>query len=232
MTSAPVKIFYILDFDRCLGDTSKLQSEFEQAIERKTSVSSAQLALARQEIELSGGSFDAAAYVQGILKESAGNVSWEEICEDMIAHARQKDMLEPGARKLLEILEDRGEYFGILTYGGADWQRTKLAAARVEDIPVLITQDPGKGKNISSWKLPDGTFALPDELSGTQGLHVNEIILIDDKALSFKDIPPGVSGFHVLRSDRKIMPSQKGETPLNVQRAEGIHDVIKLLFSK
>lgn len=227
-----VDTFYILDFDRCLGDTTKLQQELERAIERKTSINPEQLALARREVELSGGSFDAATYVQGVLKESKTSTTWSEICQDMISHARESDMLEPGAGELIDALRSHDEKFGILTYGGAEWQYTKLAAAHMEDLPVVITDDPGKGRIIASWKTSEDVFLIPKDLSGEEGMTARKIVLIDDKALSFRGIPSGVSGFHVLRSDRKVMPSQQGDLPDGVVRVDGLTKVIELLFSK
>ena len=83
---------------------------------------------------------------------------------------------------------------------------------------------------IAAWQ-QDGHFLIPIELASSQ-IMAKTIILIDDKALSFKDTPKGVSGFHVLRSDRAVMPSQKGNLPENVTRVNGLQEVIKLLFSK
>jgi len=234
MTSIVVDVFYILDFDRCLGDTTKLQYELEAAVKRKTSISLHQLATARHEVELSGGSFDTAAYVQDILKATPSDTAWDEVCQDMIEHARQKDLLEPSARTFIDSLEKRRAHFGILTYGGIDWQRAKLRASCMEAIPALVTDNVSKGHVISSWQQADGSFVIPKELLQPYDsqLYAKKIVLIDDKVVSFRDIPKGVSGFHVVRSDRKILPSQEGELPSGIVRAEELSKVIELLFSK
>lgn len=232
-TDKPVVVdtFYILDFDRCLGDTEKLQIELEASMERVAGISPAQLSVARREVEQSGGSFDAANYVKTFLLNDE-SISWDAICQDMIAHARQKDMLEPGAHELIKLLKEKGRSFAILTYGGADWQQTKLTASKLESVPVLITNDSNKGRIIASWRRVDGLFLIPPEMTDGMSVMARSIILLDDKALSFNDIPAGVSGYHIVRSDRKIMPSQEGELPEAIVRANGIPEAIKLLFSK
>ncbi len=229
-SSQTVKTFYVLDFDRCIGDTAKFHEVLIEVVERLTPIVAADIEMARQESEQSGGSFDTASFVTGILAATRSVVTWDDICNEMIASARQRDMLEPHARDLLRLLDDRDALYGILTYGGREWQRTKLLAANLADVPYMITDVHEKGRSLARWQLPDGSFAIPEELSPYVSLTADTVVLIDDKAASFRNIPLGVYGYHVVWADRELLPSQAGVLPEGVVTAHGMVGVIELLF--
>lgn len=232
MATDPLRIrtFYVLDFDRCIGDTARFHTVLEEAIEHVTDIHPADIRKARIETELSGGSFDTAKYVMRVLESTKSSVSWDDICSEMIKRACREDMLEPHARDLLRILNERRACYGILTYGGEAWQRAKITASRLESVPYLITDMHAKGQVLASWQQPDGTFVIPPGLAGERSLIADSLVLIDDKAASFQDIPLGVRGFHVVWSDRELLPSQAGKLPPGVITAHGMIGVIELLF--
>lgn len=226
-----VRTFYVLDFDRCIGDTAKLHKVLEESVWRLTDISPQQIMAARREAELSGGSFDTASYVMKILESTDSRVSWDEICRAMIESARQQDMLEPHAGDLLRILDEMGARYGILTYGGEAWQKTKIRAAGLGHVPFLVTDVRAKGTALTRWQKADGTFLIPPELTTTDRPVVAEcLVLVDDKAASFRGIPLGVQGFHVVWSDRELLPSQAGSLPAGVVTAHGMVGLIELLF--
>lgn len=225
--------FYVLDFDRCLGNTAKLYAQLERSIEALTPITLDQLRHVRNEVEASGGSFDAATYVQQVLGQARSSVTWESICETMIAASHVQDMLEPGAGELLQLLNEHDQRYGILTYGSEAWQRTKLRAAGLSEIPAIITNHTKKSEEIAEWKQSDGAFLIPATLTlDNQPFLVDAIVLIDDKAVSFKGLPNGVSGYHVVWQDRESLPSQAGELPEGVAQVNGMYELIDLLFSK
>lgn len=229
--SARVDTFYVLDFDRCIGDTAKFHTALMAAIAKLTPVSPANIRQAKHQAEQSGGSFDTASYIMNALISLNSPVSWQEICEAMVAEARGQDMLEPGAAELLQALDDRGARYGILTYGGDAWQRAKIQAANLAHVPHLITSVHSKGKVLAGWRQRDGTFAIPAELAGEESLVAESLLLIDDKAASFAEIPPGVRGIHIVWAGRELLPSQMGELPPGVATVRSMNEAIELLFS-
>lgn len=223
--------FYVLDFDRCLGDTEALHDVLVEAVTSLTPITQGMLDAARQATEASGGSFDTEKYVSGQLKASGGDVSWRHIREDFLRRAQARDMLLSHAGELLEELRARGEAFGILTHGGQEWQRAKLIGSRLGWVPALVTNTPRKGEVLRSWQQPDRRFLLPRELS-PRPLIASELVLIDDKLISFADIPSGVRGYHVAWPGVKSLASQAGALPPSVTTVQGMGGIIQLLFGK
>ena len=106
--------------------------------------------------------------------------------------AGQKYLL-PGAIELLSFLQQQVIPHGILTYGQADWQRAKILATGLADLPVVITDRTDKGALIASWRQASGTYQLPPELGGR---FVEQIMLIDDKIYSFDGLPADALGLY------------------------------------
>lgn len=223
-------VFFVLDFDRCLGRTEKLQALLEEAITNEGIVDLGMIQYAHREVKKTGGSFDTAAYVRQVLKDRQLDVNriWGKIEADFIASAQHEDVLEPHAKELLDILYERQLPFGIVTFGGYDWQTAKLRASGLIDLSYIITSYKEKGRMIASWQQQDRSFLIPEELSGEGGLTVRRVVLIDDKPVSFDDIPGEVIGVCV-------SPTATGDRlallPANVTVAEGIEKAIRLLFS-
>lgn len=231
MSPANIDTFYVLDFDRCIGSTDMFQVALEEAVGNVASIQPAVIHEARRKTEQSGGSFDTARFIIDELARTKSSVSWQVVCDEMLRLARTRDMLEPYARELLQLLEARGESFGILTYGGQQWQRLKLASAGIGDVPYIITSQRSKGLVLASWQQDDGTFVIPGELAG-RPLCAANLVLIDDKVVSFTDIPVGVRGIRIVWPGRPQLVSQGGSLPKNVVEVEGVHGAIELLFGK
>ncbi len=213
--------YYLLDFDRCLADTDKLAEVFFDKVGAHTGITKDQLDLARRDVELSGGSFDAVAYIQDKLESSGDSQIFELIERDFIDSVRADDYLLPGARELLQKLENLQH--GIMTYGGERWQRMKIAAVALDNVAALITATPKKGQLIASWQQSDSTFKLPRELNSNDQAF-GSVVLIDDKAVSFRELPSNAKGYQVLPSGN-VLPSQAGDLPGNVTRVETLHDI-------
>lgn len=225
-------IFYVLDFDRCIGDTAKFHDVLESVVADLTTISREELAQVKRDTELSGGSFNTEAYVTAKLRAQQSSVSWPDIRTAMLKRARQQDMLEPHAADLLRILNERSEYYGILTHGGVEWQKAKIEGANLAHVPYVVTSQRDKGLTISGWQQTDGSFLIPEELAGAPNLLVKEVVLVDDKAVSFANLPLGARGYHVVWSDRELLASQVGAIPANVTVAHGMIGVIELLFEQ
>lgn len=213
--------FFVLDFDRCLGDTEKLQNLFEEVAVRNSLISSTILQKDRQQTEQTGGSFDTVTYLQE--KTHVTDLAWANVAETFIREARQNDMLEPGARELLDFLYQNNLAYGILTYGGELWQKAKLAAARLDKTPTLITDIKQKGSIIAGWQ-ESGGFRIPPQLRG-EATIAKRITFIDDKPVSFEGLPIGVDGIHVSWSSTP----RSLTLPANVVSVVNLHDVLGIV---
>jgi hypothetical protein len=226
--------FFVLDFDRCTGNTDGIQAVLEDVLQRETNISSETFHAARTRIEGEGKTFDTIRHVHMLLAEANSLVKWEYLREKLIEAARNVDLLLPHTRELLSILDERQLRYGIITYGIEEaWQLTKLEITGLLDVPHLVTHIEEKGKLLSGWKQPGGEFIVPPALSKDfQPQVVTRLVFLDDKAKSFWGIPEGVEGVHVIAPGGNTLPAQQGETPASVTSVTGIDGAIKLLFSK
>lgn len=224
--------FFVLDFDRCLGDTDGIQKVLEQVLERETGIRPEKLYAIRTQVEATGRTFETIRHVHELLRESGSDVTWPHIRQKLVEAARGTDLLLPHARWLLDILVARGIPHGIITYGVEEtWQLTKLELAGLLSIPHLVTHIEEKSKLLAGWKREDGRFAVPPALvPDDEPLVVDEIVFVDDKAKSFWGVPDGVRGVHVVAPGGNVLPAQQGEVPESVTDVTGIKGAIELLF--
>ncbi len=217
--------FYAIDFDRCLSDTYKLDTVFYEVVDEHKDVDGDKLRSERRHIEDSGGSFDE---VQALQKQ-IGTSALLDFFDTFIERAREKDMLSDGARELIDALEARDKPFGIVSYGGPEWQRIKMQASGVENIPTLITNHKKKGAIIKSWQQQDNRFLVPADLTTTdEPITVDTVVLMDDKATAFSELPPGARGYWIQSPSHPLLLSQVGSVPPTVQIAKGLREVISL----
>ncbi|MEO5950254.1 MAG: hypothetical protein ABIQ04_02290 [Candidatus Saccharimonadales bacterium] len=223
-----IEIFFVLDFDRTLGNTDLLFDIFQSVTETNTSFSVNQLAAGRREVESKGESFDVIDYVKSELSSDNKSSVWHGIEGLFIKSSNQADCMMPGAQELLAILDETHKSYGILTYGGEQWQTLKIKATGLTYVPMLVTDSYAKGKLISTWRQPDGTFQIPDSLSKGQGLIAKKIVLIDDKKQNFDHLPANCTGFYIVGkttyTDNKFSKPPKG-----VIEVENLLEVISLL---
>lgn len=226
-----VDVFYVLDLDRCLVNTEKLLALLLEIIERDAGISSEEVDIARRECERAGGTFDIVDYVMGSFDERGqdGPARWDVIKRDFINESRRHEMLALHARELLAALDQRRIRYGIVTYGMDVWQLIKIAAAGLGDIPHTVTHDVVKGRLLSSWQLASGHFLIPRALSGAKGLVAERVVFVDDKPISFGNIPPEVIGICALAPGVVWNDKQLARLPSSVSVVEGMKGVIKLL---
>lgn len=218
--------FYIVDFDRTLVDTDKLNEVFIEVAEQYGAISREQITKADADVKRTGDSFDTAGYVRDRLADEGRSDDWEKLEKQFIHESRSLNYLLPGAADLLEWLARGGKRYGILTYGNPLWQRIKMTAAGFNHTRHIIMQQKHKGKLISSWQRSDGTFRLPEEMGGGSASH---IVLIDDKAVSFDEYPDAPSTGYWVCNPANELESQKGSVPDNVIRLSGLTEVIPKL---
>jgi hypothetical protein len=227
------EVFYVLDFDRTLANTDKFHDILEEVIEQETAISARLLREARIKAESIGESFDTIDYLRRFLEGENGKQSWLDIQRVFVARAQKEDLLEPHALELFRILDDRKIPYGIITFGGEAWQLAKIEAAGLMDVPHVVTHIKEKGLILTGWKKNGSdTFIIPPGLTRVfRPLRVTTIVFLDDKAISFADMPDGVRGIYV-RSTNRLLISQQGALPPNVTSAQGLGGAIQLLFSE
>ena len=226
-------VFYVLDFDRTLGNTDKFHEVLEEIVENETGVTADELKIARAQIEGTGRTFDTVDYVRGILEQSGNTIPWHVLQNQFIAVARKRDMLEPHAAELLTMLDDKQLPYGIITYGNETWQLAKLEAANLFDIPHIVTHIEEKSQLLQGWKHTSDTFIIPPALTRDfLPLQVHHLVFLDDKAKSFAGIPSGVHGVHIKAPSGIVLPIQQGSLPSGVDSVIGIEGAIELLFGK
>lgn len=212
--------FFVLDFDRCLADTELLFYLYDQAMYKAGQLTPQQLARERQAAEARGESFD----VLGRVNQLIDKPTRQTVDQLFIKEARrQSDVLNPGARELLDTLERTGMPYGIVTYGGIEWQELKLQAAGLIDVSYIVVPEKGKkGKLIATWW--DGTsFLVPSELGG---VTVNCVVMVDDKPMEFYGLPDKARGYVVRPTDKERLPAQQGLVPSQVRSISSLYEVI------
>jgi hypothetical protein len=193
---ASVEIFYILDFDRCLGRPDAFSALLEKVLEDVSVVDPQIMRRARQQVEKTGGSFDNAHFIRQVLTDRQQDVDviWAQIEAAFCHAAAQQDVFEPYAKELIDTLNVRHDRYGILTFGGQQWQTLKIKGAGLLQVPHMIVSNKAKGRLIASWRQSDGTFIIPAPLAGDQPVRAKRLVFVDDKLISFDGIPKEVIG--------------------------------------
>ncbi len=225
MSDAKNNTFFVVDFDRTLVDSDKLLEVFVEIASRYSTISSEQVRKLDFEIKQRGDSLFLAQYVRETLNDEGRLSDWEKLEKDFIREARHLNFLLLGADEFLEWLTLNNRDFGILTYGDPLWQKLKLSATGFNHVRHIVTEHKEKGKLIAKWLQDDGGFTVPKEYGG--GTY-EKLVLIDDKAVSFKDMPSIAIGYWVLASGHEL-PSQVGDTDHNVTRYDNLLDILKVV---
>lgn len=222
--------FFVLDFDRCLGNTDKFHQILERVITEETSLTAEEIQTGRRLIEEVGKSFDTISFMRKSLKDRGSSTSWLDIQKRFVEQAKKEDVHQPFANELLATLDKMEIPYGIVTYGGETWQLAKLEAAGFLSIPHIVTNIKEKGELLSGWRQGEGFIIPPALTKDFRPLRVNKIIFLDDKAVSFQDMPEGVVGVHIQDPSGEVLPSQAGTLPAGVTSVTGLKGAIELLF--
>jgi hypothetical protein len=225
--------YFVLDFDRCIGDTDKAHDVLVAVIESETNIKAAEMHKAKVAADARGYTFDTMEHVTKVLLKEKSNKTWQDILRVFVAVGQLENMLESHANELIERLEEQNIPYGILTYGSESWQLAKLEAAGVmrRNIPFEVTQIERKGDVLTGWKQGDG-FVLPLSMRSGRFITARQLVFLDDKPVSFVDMPEGVRGVCVRSVAYPPRTSQQGELPPGVSDVLGIAGAIELLFGK
>lgn len=220
--------FFALDFDRTLGATSTIASKFTSFIGRENEELGAIISSKQHKIESSGGSFD----IVDALRHHIGTKALQAYMDTFIELQQDMSFLNEGAASLIDAIQESNHHLGILTFGGKQWQEMKLRAATLERYDRMIVAEKGKkALLIASWYDKDQEkYQLPDEFGG--GL-VDEVVLVDDKAIEFSGLPENGSARGYLFRDMSIpiLPSQQavseGDIPTTVTVVASLSEVVE-----
>ena len=218
--------FFVLDFDRTLADSDKLLRAFIEVVNQYIDLPLEQVEKMNADVRRKGDSFDTATYVRDRLLAHHTKEDWDRLEKQFIQESRPLDMLMPGAAELLDFLEENQLPYGVLTYGNPLWQRLKLAASKFNHVRRIVTTNKYKGELIASWQQENGAFILPGEFASA---HAQRIVLIDDKAQSFRGFPEqNAIGYQVV-DYAQLLPAQSGALPRNVTHLPSLSELIPIL---
>lgn len=219
-----VENFYVIDFDRCLGNVDASFSLLQSIIGEMGLVSSDEFAKVRADTEARGESFT----VFGYLKAYTTDQVTQQVVDEFIRRgkdAASDSLLEAGAQEFINWLDKNHKYYGIMSYGDRIWQPTKIAASGLGKVACMIVDNPQKASVITTWRnKANGQYELPQAFGG---YTTSEIILIDDKATAFDMLPEGTRGYWVVK-DGHTLPFQQGIVPSVITRVEQINQIINL----
>lgn len=222
-----VDTFYILDLDRCLFDSSRFQDEFIRCVvDNHHALAREQIQDTQRATEASGGSFDTVGYVRSFF----GQNEWQELkklfLKEMSVPEKREALYFGDAKVFLAKLRHRGLPFGIMTYGGQEWQYMKLQALALDDVPHIITDTKRKGAIIVSYYDNDeGLFTIPTPLAA-EPLHAKSVCLVDDKAVSFEGLPEKAHGYWLVPDESRLITSQQGEVGQNIKKIASLGEIV------
>jgi FMN phosphatase YigB (HAD superfamily) len=187
-----LSVFYILDLDRTLYDTIRATELMKGVIALHDAQLASALEQRFEEYTSQGESFS----MRDFIAENVGEEEMQKIELKYHDLALRQDLLNPGAKELIDFIRTKqGADMGILTYGSPLGQAMKIAAAAgLEQIPYIITEETFKGALIASWRQDDDLYHLPEAFGG---LVAKEIVFVDDKPFSFKGLPIDCRGYLV-----------------------------------
>lgn len=214
--SRHVRTFYLIDLDRTLLDTD-LASEVLLAIVAAEDPSrSEEVRNHLQETSQFGSQYS----LHDSLEQTLGSDEAARLEAVYIARDNH-ELLRLGALDILAFAKSAETAGGILTYGSTAGQTMKLKALKLDKEPYIVTQQPYKGEVIAQWRRSEGGFQLPEAYGG---ITSEEVVLVDDRELSFEGLPEGAIGYWVPEE----APSPLDDIPLppRVQQVANLKAVI------
>lgn len=226
-----IETFFVLDFDRCLGNVDAGIIMLGEVIDELCEGNSQLLQSARSRVEASGASFSAFEY----MKEYHPDVDLDNIEAAYIKRSQKSPdvFLESGVNEFVEYLRSNNYKFCIMSYGDVRWQNLKIEAAGFGDIPRIIVPNKQKSLHISQWfDHESGKYIIPSDCFGDNfSKIVSEVVLVDDKAVAFEDMSLNSRGYLVGKNDNRDV-GLSNDLPSSVKRVVRINEIIDLEKSR
>ncbi len=221
-----INTFYVLDFDRCLGDIESSFDLLKEVVQELSVGSGDSLQSAREHIESSGGSFSALKHLAELNPDMDLNVVGKLFLER--AKLQKGNTLEPGAIELIEFLIATNRDFCIMSYGDKKWQMLKINAAGLGNVANIIVPSKHKSAYIAKWLNAKKQFIIPsDFFADNQPRIADEVVLIDDKIMAFDGLPASARGYLVQGRAKKHEKSQLNRLLSSVKAVKTIDEIIK-----
>lgn len=215
--------FFAIDFDRCITKGEMFNLLYVEVLDELGVIAYVDMVSVKDEVESKGKPFHMLTYLRdnGLFDR---NVE-QQVADAFIKRAQEKryNAVADDADDLFAYLKKEQIPHAIISYGDNDWQELKIRAAGFEDQPHQIVSHPRKSDELRSW-LEGDLYRLPRIFGGEL---VDEIVLIDDKAVAFDDLPARVRGYWMRAKDGSLMPSQQGTVPDSVQIVYDFKSIIE-----
>ena len=217
------RVFQAIDLDRTLFNTRKLE-EVSYALIATLHPRIAKHALQESARNIKAGT---SFFIFRFLREHLTKQEYSNYITELKEATQPEDFRLEGAVERIVFAKSKPEWSaGIVTYGLPEDQLLKVELAGfVDELPMLSTNTPDKGRVIGAWQQSDGRFLLPQELGGG---YVEWVTLDDDKPEAFVHLPAQCYG--VLVTGKSVTVS-KGipEYTQPVAVVETLHDSITYL---
>jgi len=221
-----IDTFFVLDFDRCLGDYDANVKLIKDIINELSIVDAKTFQKDHDETKANGMTFRVLDY----LKENDPDTNLDVIQNAYAKRAQATPgcLLESGANEFINFLRSANRNFCIMSYGDQSWQMTKITAAGFGDIIKIIVSNEHKSLHINEWfDEKSRCFVVPKEcFSDGIAKRAHEVVLIDDKVKAFKDLHPSARGY-LLQSISRIYASPQGKLPSSVKRVTRLDEIIE-----
>lgn len=215
----------LIDFNRTIQDTPGFVEGLKDFV---TNNYGPDLAGAMKSVqndkEAQGHSFD----ILDFIKKNVGEEEVVVFKEGFKTYCKNNNMrfLNPDTFEVFKKMDDAGKTYGILTTGSEESQTFQLEVSGVSDVPHHIVPRSDKGRMIAEeWLQDDGSFTVPPKFATDLGKRTfKSLLLADDKASAFADLPEGVWrdgvplgawGNHYIDMRYGVLPSQAGFLPEN-----------------
>ncbi|HEX5797053.1 MAG TPA: hypothetical protein VFX86_01535 [Candidatus Saccharimonadales bacterium] len=203
---------YILDFDRTLLDVYAVM----ELTERACDIVGIEFAgIGKDQVDASA---EARSYSPLETIKMAGGDKLMQFKQGFINLADPDKLVFPDGRRYLETLKKKDKPHMILTYAvDIEWQKIKLEASGLIDVPHVITLDPKKGQIIANWLNQGGKYD-----PGLPGINpAGRIVLIDDRLRAFEYFPDDCKGFYLARER-----NDRADLPDNVKMISSLDQII------
>lgn len=217
--------FYVIDFDRCLGNIDASFELLKDVVHDLSIMDRNIFQSARDKSESQGLSFSAFEF----LAKNVDDIDLDLIEKHYIKRAKvvTYNLLEPGADQFIDFLNTNNHNFCIMSYGEKRWQMLKISAAGFHNVPAVIVDERRKSRNIASWfDSENDYFVVPDFCrTNNKTLVASRIVLIDDKPDAFDSMIDGMCGYLVSKNDNNFEIHQK-KVPKFVNLVSNIGNIV------
>jgi len=222
--------FFVVDFDRCIGNIDASFNILKEVAHELSIVDRQLFVSMRKESESDGKTFSPLEH----LKKNYSSVDLDTIEKMYLNQAsiQKNSLFEPGANEFLNYLNYSNQNFCIMSFGDKRWQMIKIKGLGINDIPLEIVRKANKCNYIQKWFDNKNRFYLIPKkyFLDDKPRITKEIILIDDKAVAFDELPSNVRGYLVLGSSRDRYNQKIHSLPISVKIVNRINEIIALEF--